>query len=93
MNEKKIKITLRSTFAIAGTHPLSSIIDSNQDAVIELDEGATIESMLLTMHSIGNPGHWDDIMLIAIVNGTLRGFDHVLANNDVIHLHIPVSGG
>jgi molybdopterin converting factor small subunit len=93
MNEKKIKVTLRSTFAIAGTNPLGSIIDSNQDAVIELDEGATIESMLLSMHSIGNPRHWDDIMLIAIVNGTLRGFDHVLADKDVIHLHIPVSGG
>ena len=93
MNEKKIRVTIRSTFAIAGTHPLDSIIDSNHDTVMELDEGSTIESMLLNMHSIGNSVHWEDIMLIAIVNGTLRGFDHILKDGDIIHLHIPVSGG
>ena len=93
MNRKKISIRVRSTFSIGGTGPRSSRNDSNQDLLIELEEGATVESLLHKIPFIGSSSDWLDSMLIVIVNGTLRGFDHVLADNDAIDFHLPVAGG
>jgi molybdopterin converting factor small subunit len=45
------------------------------------------------MPLIGGSELWNDIMLHAFVNRQIAGFDQILKDNDVINLHIPVSGG
>lgn len=88
-----MRIRIRSTYSIGAACGLQSPSGADGSLVIEVQEGATVRCALLKMSGIGSPCDWDDMLLIVIVNGTLRGFDHVLADNDVIDLHIPVSGG
>jgi molybdopterin converting factor small subunit len=61
--------------------------------LVEVREGTTIDALLRTLPAIGPPEQFDDIMLHVFVNGRLKGFDYVLQPEDVLDLHIPVSGG
>lgn len=93
MNEMEIKVTIRSTYSIGATGGGASPAESKGDTIVQMEEGESVQSLLMKLPHIGSPDHWDDMMLIVIVNGTLRGFDHILSDGDVIDLHIPVSGG
>ena len=88
-----MRIMIKSTFAVGLSKRLLAQLASGEDHNIEVEPDTTIEGLLRQLSSIGPPEEWDDIMLSVFVNGKLRGFDHVLQPDDVIDLHIPVSGG
>jgi molybdopterin converting factor small subunit len=54
---------------------------------VELKVGTTVGEMLL---QLGIP---DGAPVVAMVNGTVRGFDHTLSDGDQLYLFPPVSGG
>lgn len=80
-----MRISLRSTFSIGGS-------GTDNGKVIELKEGSTI-SDLINLIFKDKKEALEQGMLIAIVNGKVRGYDHILRDGDTIDLHIPVSGG
>ena len=91
--KNKIKVKLRSTFAIAPTKAYLSRSSTGKDPVLKVDSGTTVKGFLLQMPSIGSPDEWDDMFLHVFVNGRVEGMDYVLQPDDVVDLHIPVSGG
>lgn len=88
-----MQITIRSTFAFSGTDEQRAKISSAENLTVEIAPGTTVEALLNRFPSLGPPGSYDDMMLHVFVNGKLQGLDYVLAPQDVIDLHIPVSGG
>jgi molybdopterin converting factor small subunit len=90
MQKKSIKVIINSTYSLGYTKEFSS---DNDNIVMELEEGTTVEGMLLKMPSMGSPDRWDDIMLHVFVNQEIAGFDQVLKDNDIIDLLVPASGG
>lgn len=93
MKNKPIKVRINSSYAIGQAPDIASQFHDNDNITMELEPGTRVEGMLLKTPSIGGPEHWDDIMLHVFVNQEIAGFDQVLKDNDVIDLHIPVSGG
>lgn len=89
----KIKIILKSSFAIGATEEFLTDFHDDHEAVLELDEGTTIGDLLLKLSSIGDPAEWDDMLLHVFVNDVIEGMDYILKNDDEIDLHLPVSGG
>jgi molybdopterin converting factor small subunit len=88
-----IKVIINSSYAIGNTGPLISQFQDSDNMIMELENGTTVEGMLLLMPGVGSPERWDNIMLHVFVNEVIAGFDQVLKNDDIIDLHIPVSGG
>ena len=93
MKSKRIKVIINSSFAVGRSEEFESQVGEGGDIVLELEPGTTVEGLLHQLPSIGPPDRWDDIMLHVFVNQEIAGFDRVLENNDIIDLHIPVSGG
>ncbi|MBN1849072.1 MAG: MoaD/ThiS family protein [Deltaproteobacteria bacterium] len=93
MAKKSIKVKINSSYAVGRTEVFDSQVKKGGDIIVELEPGTTVEGLLLQLPSIGSPEHWDDIMLHVFVNEEIAGFDKVLEDNDIIDLHIPVSGG
>ncbi len=93
MKRKKIKVTIRSGFAVGLTTKSRTRSGHAGDTILELASETTIKDMLHTLTSIGPPSEWDDMMLMVFVNGEAQGFDHVLKDGDVIDIHIPAGGG
>lgn len=91
--EKLIRVRIKSTFAIGPSKRLQSQFASGEDLYVEVDLGTTVKRLLHQLRSIGPPEEWDDIMINVFVNRKLRGFNYVLQPDDVIDLHVPVSGG
>jgi len=88
-----MKIRIKSFFAVGATGHLKEGPGSRKEMLVEVREGTTIDALLRTLPAIGPPEQFDDIMLHVFVNGRLKGFDYVLQPEDVLDLHIPVSGG
>lgn len=93
MKQKKIKVTIRSGFAVGLTTESKSRSGHGGDTILELAPETTIKDMLHKLTSIGPPNEWDDMMLMVFVNGESQGFDHVLQDGDIIDIHIPAGGG
>jgi molybdopterin converting factor small subunit len=93
MEKNLIKVIINSTYAIGPMAGFVSQSNDDDNIIMELESGTTVEGMLLKMPSIGSPERWDDIMLHVFVNQKIAGFDQILKDNDIIDLHIPVSGG
>jgi molybdopterin converting factor small subunit len=88
-----MKIRLRSTYAVGLTAGRSERDAPDSRDEIELASGTTVLEMLESFPGLGPPDFYDDIMIHVFVNGSLRGFDHILEHGDVVDIHIPVSGG
>jgi len=93
MNDQKIKIKLKSSFAVGVTEEFLEKFLDGHEVIMEFDEGATVLDLLNQLSSIGSPDEWDDILLHVFVNEVLQGMDYILQNDDEINLHIPISGG
>ena len=89
----KIKIKLKSSFAVGVTEEFLADFQDGHEVIMELDAGATVEDLLLKLSSIGTPEEWDDMLLHVFVNDIVRGMDYVLKENDEVNLHLPISGG
>jgi len=68
-------------------------VASGKGNAIEIEAGTTVEGLLKNFSSLGPVKAFDDIMIHVFVNGTVRGFDYVLQPEDIVDIHIPVSGG
>jgi molybdopterin converting factor small subunit len=90
MEKKTIKVTINSTYSLGNTNASSH---DNDDMVMELEPGTTIERMLLKIPSMASPDRWDDIMLHVFINQEIAGFNQVLKDNDIIDILIPIAGG
>ncbi len=93
MSRDRITVRIRSSYAIGRTETFRENFAGGRDMIVEIEPGTTVDALLRRLPSIGPPEIWDDIMLTVFVNETLSGFDHVLEQDDVIDLHVPVSGG
>ena len=93
LDTTRVKIRIRSTFAIGSTGKMRAEVRVDEDTTLELEPNTTIKTMLLSLSSVGPMSSLDDLTIHVFVNGKLRGFDHILKSGDVIDLHIPVSGG
>jgi len=93
MKNKPIKVRINSSFAIGHTEAFVSKFNKKDGIFMELEPGTTVQELLLKLPSIGAPEHWADIFLHVFVNHEIAGFDKVLKDNDIIDLHIPLSGG
>lgn len=93
MSYKKVKIKLKSSFAVGVTEEFLESFQSGHEVIMELDQGSTVLDLLNRLSSIGSPDEWDDMLLHVFVNNELRGMDYVLQDNDEINLHLPISGG
>lgn len=91
--KNKIKVKLKSSFAIGPTADFLSRFATGQYTVLEVDSGTTIERFLSQLSSLGSPDEWDDVFLHVFVNGEVKGMNYVLLPDDVVDIHIPVSGG
>ncbi len=93
MKNHPIKVKINTTFAIGNTEAFNSQFDRNGDLILELEAGTTVQEVLLGLPSIGAPENWSDLFLHVFVNHKVAGFDQVLENQDIIDIHIPLSGG
>lgn len=88
-----ISIKINTTFAIGAAAAFAEQLDRNGDFTLELDSGTTVEQMLTRLPGLGAPENWSDLFLHVFVNHRVAPFDRVLADQDVIDIHIPLSGG
>ncbi len=88
-----MKVKIHSTFAIGMTQTPQGRSPSNGPMKVGVQPGPTVEELLEKLASLGPKDQFDDMMLCVFVNGVLRGYDHILQPEDVIDLHMPVSGG
>ena len=93
MKNQKIKIRLKSSFAIGATEEFLTSFQNGHEKIIELEKGSTVLELLNSLSSIGAPEEWDDMLLHVFVNQEVKGMDYIFQDNDEINLHLPVSGG
>jgi molybdopterin converting factor small subunit len=93
MKHKKMKVKIRSGFAVGLTTEYESRSNHGGDMTMEIAPQTTIRELLHKLTSIGPPNEWDDMMLMVFVNGEAQGFDHVFQDGDTIDIHIPAGGG
>lgn len=93
MKKEPIRVKINSVYTVGQTDAFRSKFGDDEDFIVELDPGTTVEDLLLQLPGIGDPEEWDDLMLHVFVNRHIVGFDQVLKDNDVVDLHIPSSGG
>jgi molybdopterin converting factor small subunit len=89
----KINIKLKSSFAVGATEKFLADFHDGHEVIMELNEGTTVEDLLLKLSSIGSPDEWDDILLHVFVNDVIEGMDYILRDDDEVDLHLPISGG
>jgi molybdopterin converting factor small subunit len=92
-SENKIKIKLKSSFAVGATEEFLANFQDGHEVIIELARGSNVLDLLNRLSSIGSAHEWDDMLLHVFVNNVLKGMDYVLQDGDEINLHLPVSGG
>jgi molybdopterin converting factor small subunit len=93
MDDHKIKIKLKSSFAIGATEEFLANFQDGHEVIIELAKGSNVLDLLNRLSSIGSAHEWDDMLLHVFVNNVLKGMDYVLQDDDEINLHLPISGG
>ena len=93
MTENKIKIKLKSSFAVGITEEFLTHFQNGHEVIIDLDQGTTVLDLLNRLSSLGSPNDWDDMLLHVFVNQEIKGMDYVLQDNDEINIHLPTAGG
>jgi hypothetical protein len=93
MKNNPIKVKINTTFAIGDTATFHSQFDQNGDLILELEPGTTIQGLLLGLPGLGAPENWSDLFLHVFVNHKVAPFDRVLEDNDILDIHIPLTGG
>ena len=93
MTNEKVKIKLKSSFAVGATEAFLANFQDGHEVIMELDKGATVLDLLNQLSSIGESNEWDDMLLHVFVNQEIKGMDYVFQDNDEINLHLPISGG
>ncbi|MCG6881943.1 MAG: MoaD/ThiS family protein [Deltaproteobacteria bacterium] len=93
MDKEQIRIKLNSCYSIGRSNAFRSRFASEEDFTMVLASGTTVEDLLLQIPGIGKPEEWDDLDLHVFVNHKAVDFDGVLADGDVVDIHIPSSGG
>ena len=93
MTGKKIKIKLKSSFAIGATETFLASFQDGHEVIMEIDKNSTVLDLLNQFSSIGDARDWDDMLLHVFVNQEIKGMDYVLQDDDEINLHLPSSGG
>ena len=93
MNDHKIKIRLKSSFAVGATEYFLANFQDGHEVIMEIDNGTTVLDLLNQFSSIGAAHDWDDMLLHVFVNQVLKGMDYVLQDGDEINLHLPTAGG
>jgi molybdopterin converting factor small subunit len=93
--EKKrpIRVKINTTFAIGDTAAFHSQFNQNGDLILELKPETTIQELLLGLPGLGAPENWSDLFLHVFVNHKVAPFDRVLKDNDILDIHIPLTGG
>jgi molybdopterin converting factor small subunit len=91
--DNKIKIKLKSSFAVGATEEFLANFQDGHEVIIELTRGSNVLDLLNRLSSIGSAHEWDDMLLHVFVNNVLKGMDYVLQDGDEINLHLPISGG
>jgi molybdopterin converting factor small subunit len=92
-NNKPIRVKINTTFAIGDTAAFDSQFDQNGDLSLKLDPGSTVQDLLLRLPGLGSPENWSDLFLHVFVNHRVAPFDRVLEDQDVLDIHIPLTGG
>jgi hypothetical protein len=90
---KPIHVKINTTFAIGNTEAFSSQFNRNGDLILELGPGTTVQELLMRLPGLGAPENWSDLFLHVFVNHIVAPFDRVLEENDVLDIHIPLTGG
>jgi hypothetical protein len=90
---KPINVKINTTFAIGNTEAFGSQFDPKGDLILELAPGTTVEELLLRLPGLGSPENWSDLFLHVFVNHQVAPFDRVLADQDILDIHIPLTGG
>ena len=93
MTENKIKIKLKSSFAVGVTEEFLTYFQNGHEVMIDLDQGTTVLDLLNRLSSLGSPNDWDDMLLHIFVNQEIKGMDYVLQDNDEVNIHLPTAGG
>jgi molybdopterin converting factor small subunit len=93
MNKKTIRVKINTTFSIGQTEAFGAQYDRNGDLILELEPGTTVQEMLARLPGLGSPENWSDLFLHVFVNHKNAPFDRVLEDQDVIDIHIPLTGG
>ncbi|EFK07833.1 conserved hypothetical protein [delta proteobacterium NaphS2] len=93
MNKEQIRIKLNSCYSIGRSEAFRSRFSCEEDFNVVLASGTTVEELLLQLPGIGKPEEWDDLDLHVFINHKSVDFDKVLAEGDVVDIHIPSSGG
>jgi hypothetical protein len=88
-----LQVKINTTFAIGNTSAFAAQYNENGDLVLELESGSTVEDLLLRLPGLGSPENWSDLFLHVFVNHKNAPFDRVLEDQDVIDIHIPLTGG
>ena len=93
IKNKPIRVKINTTFAIGNTEAFHSQFNRNGDLILELEPGTTVQELLMRLPAIGAPENWSDLFLHVFVNHKVAGFDQVMEDNDILDIHIPLSGG
>jgi molybdopterin converting factor small subunit len=90
---KPIQVKINTTFAIGNTEAFSSQYNRNGDLILELEPGTTVQELLQRLPGLGSPENWSDLFLHVFVNHQVAPFDRVLEDQDILDIHIPLTGG
>jgi hypothetical protein len=93
MKTKPIQVKINTTFAIGDTAAFHSQFDQNGNLILELVPGSTVQELLLMLPGLGSPENWSDLFLHVFVNHQVAPFDRVLQDQDILDIHIPLTGG
>lgn len=93
MKNNLIQVKINSVFAIGDTEAFFAKFKKKDNIIMELEAGTTVQDLLLMIPSMGDPEEWSDLFLHVFINHKNVGFDRVLEDNDIIDIHIPLSGG
>ena len=93
MKNKPIKVKINTTFAIGNAAAFNSQFNQNGDLILQLDPASTVQELLQGLPGFGSPENWSDLFLHVFVNHQVAPFDRVLEDQDILDIHIPLTGG
>lgn len=93
MKNKPIQVKINTTFAIGNSEAYGAQFDRSGNLILELEPGTTVQEMLVRLPGLGSPENWSDLFLHVFVNHRVAPFDRVLEDQDIIDIHIPLTGG
>lgn len=90
---KPVRVKINTSFAIGAAAAFQVQYDQQGDLYLELSPGSTVQDLLRRLPGLGSPENWSDLFLHVFVNHRNAPFDRVLEDQDVIDIHIPLTGG